>query len=78
MLKVDPKKRMTPREFLQSDWIMNSDQDKCDHHHGEFLSEKIVRRMSTYRGQSVLKQHLMHILVLQLDSKETAELRHEF
>ena len=25
MITVDPKKRMTPREFLQSDWVKNSD-----------------------------------------------------
>jgi len=37
-----------------------------------------LRRLKSFRGKSILKRKLMHMLVLQLDAEETAELRHEF
>ena len=67
MIEVDPKKRITADEVIKHPW-MTTNLEKCEHggeaHHAH--SELILDNLKKYKGQSVLKQTVLSLVVKQL------------
>ena len=62
MLEVDPKKRITCEGILNHPFITEIDKI-AEHKHSEIMNSGIIKKLEEYRGRSVLKRELLHILV---------------
>jgi serine/threonine-protein kinase HSL1 (negative regulator of Swe1 kinase) len=63
MLELDPKKRITCEGILNHPFITEIDKIDCEHKHSEIMNSGIIKKLEEYRGRSVLKRELLHILV---------------
>jgi calcium-dependent protein kinase len=79
MIEVNPKKRITAEEIIKHKWMTNN-LEKCDHdgagHHAH--SEVIVDNLKKYKGQSILKQTILSMVVKQLAPQEIEKFKHMF
>ena len=62
MLELDPKKRITCEGILNHPFITEIDKIS-ENKHSEIMNSGIIKKLEEYRGRSVLKRELLHILV---------------
>ena len=79
MIEVNPKKRITAEEIVVHPWMTKNlqvcEHDGEEHHHH---SEQIVNNLKQYRGQSLLKQTVLSMVVKQLAPQEIEKFKHMF
>jgi serine/threonine protein kinase len=45
MITVNPKKRINCEEILEHPWIKQTEHEKCNHNHTEFLNSDLIEKL---------------------------------
>ena len=75
---TDPKYRCTGKEALEHPWFSKFSEDAHVDHDVDELDLDIIKRLQSFKGESILKKAAMNMLVKMTDTKEFETLKAEF